>query len=177
MIFCIVFGNDEITKTQEVVKSSDNKCSTLRIFHVNIRSLKPHLDKLEALILSLESPPDIICLSETWLCESDNYAGLLINGYNQFCAKNRQGTIGGGVMIQVKSNCTLLRELETQFDEAILAEIAINNYRVKIAVIYNKPRTNKNLFNDTLDTFLEASTDKNVPMIVCGDFNINTIEE
>ena len=35
----------------------------------------------------------------------------------------------------------------------------------------------ENLFNDTLDSFLEASTDKNVPMIVCGDFNINTIEE
>ena len=106
------------SERHQVVNSRDNECFALRILHVNIRSLKPHLDKLEALILSLESPPDIICLSETWLCESDNYAGLLINGYNQFCVKNRQGTIGGGVMIQVKSNCTLLRELETQFHEA-----------------------------------------------------------
>ena len=168
----LVFFVDTPTKKEE-----KNPDLSLSVLHINIRSLKPHLDKLEALVLSLEKTPEIICLTETWLCESDNYAGLLINGYNQFCVKNRQGTIGGGVMIQVKSNCTLLRELETQFEEAILAEIAINNYRVKIAVIYNKPRTNKNLFNDTLDTFLEASTDKNVPMIVCGDFNINTIEE
>ena len=99
----------------------------MKVFHLNVRSLKPHFEQLEALILSLETPPDIICLSETWLCEGDNYAGLLINGYNQFCVKNRQGTTGGGVMIQVKSNCTLLRELETQFDEALLAEIAINS--------------------------------------------------
>ena len=43
------------------------KNSKVSVLHLNIRSLKPHFDKMEALILSLESPPDIICITETWL--------------------------------------------------------------------------------------------------------------
>ena len=49
-------------------KTENSKVSVL---HLNIRSLKPHFDKLEALILSLESPPDIICITETWLTKND----------------------------------------------------------------------------------------------------------
>ena len=118
----LVFFVDTPTKKEE-----KNPDLSLSVLHINIRSLKPHLDKLEALVLSLEKTPEIICLTETWLCESDNFAGLLINGYNQFCVKNRLSTVGGGVMIQVKSNCLLLRELKTQFEEAILAEFALNS--------------------------------------------------
>ena len=50
-------------------------------------SLKPHFEKLEALILSLESPPGIICLSETWFNDNDNSKGYLVNGYYDFLVK------------------------------------------------------------------------------------------
>ena len=39
---------------------------------MNVQSLRKHHDELEALVNSLESPPDIICLSETWLHEYDD---------------------------------------------------------------------------------------------------------
>ena len=59
MMFFIVFGTNQ-DKVHQIDTPSINNCCTLRILHVNIRSLKPHLDKLEALIMSLESPPEIM---------------------------------------------------------------------------------------------------------------------
>ena len=64
------------------------------VLHLNTMSLKPHFEKLEALILSLESPPDIICLSETWLNHNDNSRGYLVNGYYDFLVKNRTNVRG-----------------------------------------------------------------------------------
>ena len=109
------------------------------VLHLNTMSLKPHFEKLEALILSLESPPDIICLSETWLNDNDNSKGYLVNGYYDFLVKNQNRTNvrGGGVMIQVKENVKILRQLETPFEESIFAEVEKNFFRLKIGVVYN----------------------------------------
>ena len=72
--------------------------------HLKIRSPKPQLEQLEALILGLESPRDIICISETWLHDNDNCAGYLISDYNQFCMENRQNAKVVGVMIQKRKH-------------------------------------------------------------------------
>ena len=39
--------------------------SSVSVMHVNVRSLSKNFDYLEALILSLESPPAILCRTET----------------------------------------------------------------------------------------------------------------
>ena len=59
------------------------------IMHINVRSIKKNLDNLEALILGLESPPSVLCLSETWLKENDDPKCYLIQGYNQLIVKTR----------------------------------------------------------------------------------------
>ena len=61
---------------------------TMSILTVNVRSLKKHVHDLEALVHSLESPPDIICLTETWLSDNDDIDSLLVPGYNNY-VKNR----------------------------------------------------------------------------------------
>ena len=43
----------------------ESKLKSLSVLNVNVRSLKSHLDKLEALVLRPESPPAIFCLTET----------------------------------------------------------------------------------------------------------------
>ena len=43
----------------------------LSVLHLNIRSLKTHLEELEALVSSFECPPEVICLTETWLTDND----------------------------------------------------------------------------------------------------------
>ena len=40
---------------------------------VIVRSPKAHLDELEALALSHESPPTILCLTEIWLSIHDDF--------------------------------------------------------------------------------------------------------
>ena len=56
------------------------KLTSLSVLNVNVRSLKSHLEKLEAIVLSLESPPDILCLTETWLAANDDPKMFLVKG-------------------------------------------------------------------------------------------------
>ena len=57
------------------------KLKSLSVLNVNVRSLKSNLEKLEALVLARESPPDILCLTETWLAENNDPEMFLENGY------------------------------------------------------------------------------------------------
>ena len=43
----------------------------MSVMLIKIRSLKPHFGQLEARILSLEFPPNILCLTETWITGND----------------------------------------------------------------------------------------------------------
>ena len=65
----------------------ETKLKSLSVLNVNNRLFKLHLEKLEALVLSLESPPDILCLTETWLTDNDDPKLFLVNGYSQYIAK------------------------------------------------------------------------------------------
>ena len=171
--------NDRYWITEETslsTKKLENSFKLLSVIHLNIPSLKPHFTKLEALILSLESPPEVICLTETWLTDLDSFPNYLKHGYNHLLVKNRTNSYGG-VMIQVKENCFLLKEYYDDFDESITAEIDLGKYKFKICVIYNKPRTNKMEFIKSPDDYLEQNTSSDMPFIICGDLNINTIED
>ena len=44
---------------------------------------------------------------------------------------------------------------------------------MRLAVIYNPPRTNKIDFVEKFDRILENNNSANQPMIVCGDMNLN----
>ena len=128
---------------------------------------------MEALVHSLESPPNVICLTETWLTENDDIDSLLVPGYNNYAIKNRN-TLGGGVMIQIKDPIFLLETHSTDLDETLLVSLQYNKYRFKLATIYNPPRTNKLKFVEKLDKFLNDLTSINCPTVMAGDFNIDT---
>ena len=75
-----------------------SKTKTMSILIVNVRSLRKNLLNLEAFIYSLDVQPDVICLTETWLSETDEISSYIVTGYNGFVATNR-GSKGGGVML------------------------------------------------------------------------------
>ena len=135
------------------------------VLHINVRSLKGHLNELEALVYSLESPP-ILCLSETWLTENDDNKCYLIDGYNKFATCNRK-------MIQIRKDFKLIKQISTTLEECILVVIEKDNYQFKVAVIYNPPRINKLRFIDTFENFLEENYSPSTPFIICGDINID----
>ena len=146
------------------------------IMHINVRSIKNNLDNLEALILGLESPPSVLCLSETWLTENDDPKCYLVHGYNQLIAKTRISR-GGGVMIQVKNDCTLIKEISTNLDEALMADVCKGDEMFRVLVIYNPPRNHKNEFVEKKDILMESFSSTKVPFIMCGDLNIDIFKE
>ena len=139
------------------------------LMHLNVRSLKTNLDKLEALILGLSSPPSVLCLTEN----NDPKCFLFHSQYLMKCRPSR----GGGVMIQVRKDLSIIKETETSFEEALFAEISKAGNRFKVLTVYNKPRNNKKLFVELLDTFLEKHTSVETPFVVCGDLNIDILKD
>ena len=131
---------------------------------------------MEALITSLESPPEIFCLTETWLSDSEESENYLVCGYKGYCVKNRAHT-GGGVMIHMRDNMTILREIPTNFKEALFLEVEINIYKFKVLTFYVAPRVNKLMFVDTLDIFLEYFSESIDPIVICGDTNFDSLQE
>ena len=87
----------------------------MSILNVIVRSLKKHLNNLEALVHSPESPPNVICLTETWLTDNDDIDSLLVPGYNNYVIKNRN--THGGVMIQIQDPMSLLETHSTRKKE------------------------------------------------------------
>ena len=74
---------------------------SLIIFHLNTRSLVKHYDELESQLGYLESPPDILCLTETWLKDNMTPYCFKLSGYKTLVSKTRPFR-GGGVMIQCR---------------------------------------------------------------------------
>ena len=165
-------------KKEEVFNETeiDTQRKDLIIFHLNVRSLKKHLLDLESLIFSLDKLPHIICLTETWLCDDDEIKQYLLPGFRSHIQKSRTSR-GVGVMIQTTSSCKILKEKSINFEESVFAEIEFSGAKLNLAVIYNKPRENKMKFVDNLNTFLETNQSPSFPLIICCDFNIDTLQE
>ena len=128
-------------RTTNKIQSTKKRSNTcLSVLHLNVRSIRKHINDLEALVYSLESQPDILCLTETLLGAGDDENCFRVPGYNQSVIKY-QSSKGGDVMLQVKSNCSILNDIPVTFDEAICADIENSGYKLRILVVYNKPRT------------------------------------
>ena len=128
---------------------------------------------MEALVHSLESPPNVICFTETWLTENADIDSLLVPGYNNYAIKNRN-THGGGARIQIKHPISLLESHSTDIDEILLVSLQYKKFRFKLATVYSPPRANKLKFVEKVDKFLNDLTSINCPTVITGDFNINT---
>lgn len=59
----------------------------LCVLHQNIRSIRENLNNLKLFLDSLNILPDVICLTEIWISESE-LSTYTINGYNQFANCN-----------------------------------------------------------------------------------------
>ena len=103
-----VFNNDNLNQyfTVETFNNQFNHLSKtdLSILHLNIRSLAANGDDFISYIETLNVKFDIICLSETWLNDSniiDNHFFPLYNSYHSF---RPAGKRGGDVSIFVIKN-------------------------------------------------------------------------
>ena len=98
---------------------------SLIIFHLNTRSLVKHYDELESQLGYLESPPDILCLTETWLKDNMTPYCFKLSGYKTLVSKTRPYR-GGGVMIQCREAVKLVAEEQCNLDESLLIKVEAN---------------------------------------------------
>ena len=118
--------------------------------------------------------PDVICLAETWLSETDEISNYLVTGYNSFVATSRNSK-GGGVMLQCSKFCSITTESKIDFQEALCVDICKNIQTFRTVVVYNPPRSNKVEFVNMMDKFLENLSWSNKSVIICGDMKNNLL--
>ena len=101
------------------IRSASNH---FQILNLNTRSIKKHLEELEALISCFESPSSVICLTESWLMVNDAPTLFKVTNYNTCLSKSRSGR-GGGIMIQINDEVNLIEELNCTLNESLWAHL------------------------------------------------------
>ena len=102
---------------------------------------------------SLKSAPDIICLSETWLKDCNDHNSYRLKGSNTITNKSRKG-LGGGVMMQLKVNVTVIEEFASELAESISVLAKVNNEVFGMMLVYNPPKDNKFAFVEEFEKVL-----------------------
>ena len=64
--------------------------ATVNLLLSNVRSLKKYHEDVEALLSSLESPINLLCLTETWLREIDDVILFKITGSHTIITNTRK---------------------------------------------------------------------------------------
>ena len=147
---------------------------SLKVLHINTRSLRKHYNELEALILSQQQSPEILALTETWLNPNDETNCFALPNYKVF--NKARDTRGGGVMIQCLNCVSVIDELDSPFEECLFLKVKYHGNIFLIAVVYNPPSINKLLLIDKLDQFLESLLNS-LPVLIMGDINIDVLKQ
>ena len=107
--------------------------------------------------------PSVLCLSKTWLTENDDPKCYLVHGYNQLIVQTRISK-GGGVMLQMKND--YMKEISTNLEEALMADVIKGDKMFRALVIYNPTRNNKTEFIEKIDILIESFSSTKVPFII-----------
>lgn len=172
---------DEVDLNLKLNAYNVNQDNSLKIIHLNIRSLNKNIDNLKQLLSVLNMNFDVIVLSEIWAYNLDFYTKYL-DGFSFFYAKPLNSNIGG-VGIFVKSFISVIERADIVFNnsanihvESKWLEISVNNEKFLIGGLYRHPNNVIKLFTDELEHLLTRLKDKNMPVILVGDLNIDLLK-
>jgi exonuclease III len=160
------------------IKKSDDLNISFKILHQNINGMK---GKINELMLSfVNDEPSIICLSEHHLREYE-MEGTHIPNYRVGASYCRKKHKKGGVCIFVYEdyNFTVLnlQKFSKEKDIEIAGiKLELNKVRIIVLCIYRSPVGDFDYFLTKLDFILNSLYKFNTEFIICGDININYLE-
>ena len=161
-------------KTQKLIESRN----PFKIFHQNIRGLKSKVDELTIALLS--DHPHIMCLTEHHL---KNYEinNLPIDHFKLGSKYCRQESKDGGVCIFVHnelefSSISLDKYCKEKDIEVCAVRINIIQIQLFILTVYKSPSGNFSNFLKNLDNILNTWYNNKTIFVICGDANMNYLE-
>lgn len=144
------------------------------IMHQNIRSLRENFNSLKIFLESVNHLPDVICLTEIWITESE-LSCFQINGYNQFASCNEISRAGGTAVFvsqQFHVESTAVEMISADIIKIII-DLDIN-ISLSLFSIYRLHSNTVPVFLGELTQLLSHCKDKN--LILIGDINLCILE-
>jgi exonuclease III len=149
----------------------------LRVFHLNICSLRNKLDELR--LFCDKYQPHVLSLNETWLDNSFMDNEISLPGYNLM--RRDRNRNGGGLVVYVAENLGF-NQLENnaiippidENIEAIWFELTQPKTKnILIGAFYRPPHLDPSIFINNLERGLANFTKDGIETILLGDFNFD----
>ena len=157
--------------------------TSFSLFHLNIVSLSKNKDELETLLKMLDSPFDIIGLTETKIIKGSSPTfSLKLNGYEHYETPTESTHGGALIYVSDRLNHEERKDLNSilykpKSLESVFVEIKNPGKKnVIVGCIYKHPWLEIDTFNDDfLEPFLEKISSENKDVFLIGDFNTDLI--
>ena len=163
------------------------------VLHINIVSLVANFDEVKSLISQTKFMPDFICISEIRLKDKKiKWQSKLVNLPDYKLHYNNSKTNAGGVAIYVHENIKNFEakpelKLDVSDCESLFIEVKFDKSKpdskssntkksVLIGCVYRHPRWATSLFIDRLCEKLAIYSEKNIPIVLVGDYNLNVLD-
>ena len=133
--------------------------------------MRNKLDEME-LIIDQYNAPDVIMVTETWIYNNESKY-IKINNYTGIFTCRENGR-GGGVAIFIKAPHTyeILKQETAQKCNYTTVKIISILPKITLSVVYKPPEVKLENLTDVLEEIMQ----RNSNAIICGDFNINLLE-
>ncbi|KOB51952.1 putative tick transposon, partial [Operophtera brumata] len=143
--------------------------NSLKLLHLNIRSINCNFDGLLLLLHRIQSHLDIIILSECWLSKCPSLPSL--PGFSSYASDYKSQNEGVVAYVRVELSCDVVFPT---FDDANCLLLKIDD-KIAVVALYRSPSIkNIDRFLNSLDYTLKQLNSFSTVVII-GDMNINIV--
>jgi len=175
--------DNRLQKTSKIGKEKDKiqkNQRTVSIFHQNVQSVRNKVLELNMIIQTELNEVDVLCLSEHW--QKKDYIQLInFNDFNLSSNFSRNKSTHGGTCIYVRY---YLQTKEMNYIQGISEEkvfevsaVEIVEYNLVVVCVYRSPDGDFAIFLQKLETVIKKIIVRKKQIILCGDWNINFMQE
>ena len=163
-----------------VKESGGKNANSMKLAHLNARSLKRREHFILVRETILENKFDVFTISETWLDDSISDLNIEIPGYNLFRIDRQKR--GGGVCVYVshsyKTELLLdISNVSTNGFHQLWLNVQVKNMKsVLVCAVYRPPDVSIDCFETGLSPNLVTASLLNKPIYIIGDLNCNLLK-
>ncbi|CAH8481634.1 unnamed protein product [Schistosoma intercalatum] len=153
----------------------DKQSPYLTLMLINARSVQSKMTYLRTLLLL--NNPSLVLITESWLSSDTTDTFLQIDTYELFRC-DRVIKKGGGCLVYVSKNLraeTYSDHVLSKLPESIWLTVHTHECKILIGCIYRAPNTPSSTDTIISESFAQAASLDFTYKIVCGDFNLPTI--